>query len=356
MSFFKEITKTVLLVLSIHQFSTVSARPSNVIENAHLGTAGKLFHGLYEQFHTGVSNIPTWLGVGDPPEPTKVKVNIVGLGRTGTTSLAVAMDLLGYTVLHDEETPRVYDLYRDFYAGKISDNALHEGLGNRGFNATFRSTNVDWASKQDGVKVILTVRDDVSRWVDSWRSVAYLGDLLHSAPFSWVPSARGLRAYREHAWKHVPTGGRPELYLDPETLREGYHLHYNNVVESIPKERLLIFNVKQGWEPLCEFLDVPVPDIPFPFVNDKTKVRGLMLCYEIIVMIFMPWPLYLVLIASWIIIRQTKKTSCDKIISGIKRKEKYCYTVTLDLTDLNSRNGSLIALHRDSLSSRKIVD
>ena len=45
------------------------------------------------------------------------------------------------------------------------------------------------------------------------------------------------------------------------------------VIEYVPKDRLLIYQVKEGWEPLCNFLNVPIPDIPFPYKN-KTKNMG----------------------------------------------------------------------------------
>ena len=45
--------------------------------------------------------------------------------------------------------------------------------------------------------------------------------------------------------------------------------HTQAVRETVPSERLLVFDLKQGWEPLCTFLEVPVPDgDPFPHVND----------------------------------------------------------------------------------------
>jgi len=52
---------------------------------------------------------------------------------------------------------------------------------------------------------------------------------------------------------------------------------YNNWVceikATIPEEQLLIFNVKEGWEPLCKFLDVPIPDVPFPRTNDRAQMQ-----------------------------------------------------------------------------------
>ena len=41
----------------------------------------------------------------------------------------------------------------------------------------------------------------------------------------------------------------------------------------VPKDQLLVFDVREGWEPLCTFLDLPIPDIPFPNVNDKRQIQ-----------------------------------------------------------------------------------
>ena len=60
------------------------------------------------------------------------------------------------------------------------------------------------------------------------------------------------------------------------------------VIRTVPEDRLLIFNVKQGWKPLCDFLNLPVPATPFPHVNDMeefqkrikaVKVCGFLLVY-----------------------------------------------------------------------------
>ena len=54
---------------------------------------------------------------------------------------------------------------------------------------------------------------------------------------------------------------------------------YNDWVEevknTVPEERLLIFSVKEGWEPLCKFLDLPIPDQPFPRTNDTNFIKSL---------------------------------------------------------------------------------
>jgi len=54
-------------------------------------------------------------------------------------------------------------------------------------------------------------------------------------------------------------------------LAEAFIAHNNAVKETIPASRLLVFEVKQGWDPLCEFLGVPVPAEPFPRTNHREE-------------------------------------------------------------------------------------
>ena len=70
--------------------------------------------------------------------------------------------------------------------------------------------------------------------------------------------------------------------MDIPTLREGYLKHVAAVKATVPAERLLVFRVTDGWEPLCEFLGVPVPDAPFPFVNDRATIRATLFILEVI--------------------------------------------------------------------------
>lgn len=51
--------------------------------------------------------------------------------------------------------------------------------------------------------------------------------------------------------------------------RDGYRRHYQTIRDTTPSDRLLEYNLKDVWEPLCKFLDKPVPNVPFPHINDK---------------------------------------------------------------------------------------
>jgi hypothetical protein len=59
-------------------------------------------------------------------------------------------------------------------------------------------------------------------------------------------------------------GGR---LADRETAVAAYRRRTEEVRDALPAERLLVFNVAEGWSPLCRFLGVPVPDAPFPRHN-----------------------------------------------------------------------------------------
>jgi hypothetical protein len=89
------------------------------------------------------------------------------------------------------------------------------------------------------------------------------------------------------------TCGHPENFLDRDALRQNYVEYVNAVQESIPSERLLTFNVKQGWGPLCKYLGHPIPEgIPFPHVHTRAKLQGEM---DFLRMITWIWPLAIAL-------------------------------------------------------------
>lgn len=52
-----------------------------------------------------------------------------------------------------------------------------------------------------------------------------------------------------------------------------YHQHITDVKAAVPADRLLVFSADQGWKPLCEFLDMPVPESEFPNVNDRAAIK-----------------------------------------------------------------------------------
>ena len=66
-------------------------------------------------------------------------------------------------------------------------------------------------------------------------------------------------------------GGR---FTDRDHAIAVYQAHNAEVRASVPADRLLVFNVAEGWEPLCEFLGVAVPQTPFPRLNSSGDFRS----------------------------------------------------------------------------------
>ena len=60
-----------------------------------------------------------------------------------------------------------------------------------------------------------------------------------------------------------------------EHLIQTFNKHAEAVKQEVPADRLLVFEAKQGWQPLCEFLEVDVPDEPFPHANSKEETTAL---------------------------------------------------------------------------------
>ena len=125
-------------------------------------------------------------------------------------------------------------------------------------------------------KVICTVRDP-DKWAESMDQIAHasLQWFLSFALF-WLPGLRLFPAFVE-----VLNAGRwRELYgPPPEGMkhvlgRQIWDRHIDYLERTVPNEKLVYFNVKDGWEPLCKALDVPVPeDVEFPRINDGAAME-----------------------------------------------------------------------------------
>jgi Sulfotransferase domain len=123
-------------------------------------------------------------------------------------------------------------------------------------------------------KIIVTTRDE-KKW---WRSIAPVVQRSDKKSYTnflfyWVP---GLRHWAEYV-DLCRYGRYGELYylngeLDPGP--ESYPRHYAYLERVIPKEKLHYFDIKSGWGPLCEILQLPIPDVDFPFENDAAVIQS----------------------------------------------------------------------------------
>jgi hypothetical protein len=138
------------------------------------------------------------------------------------------------------------------------------------------SATVDWpavmyyrelADYYPGAKVILTIRDP-DQWHASLKDA--LLPLRRVLP-SWIPWASRIGRLTDLTiWKGT-FEGRAE---DREFAIACFQRHSQEVRAEIDEERLLVYNVREGWEPLCKFLGLPIPDVPFPRTNSRRSIHA----------------------------------------------------------------------------------
>jgi hypothetical protein len=223
----------------------------------------------------------------DTPSPT-LRVIGAGFGRTGTLSLREALVRLGYGpcdhMLENFEHPSRFGLWDEALARKRAGKPIDWRSLLGGYRAI-----VDWPgayfwreliAAHPDAKVILTVRDP-DRWYESCLRTIYrargrvdasagLGTLLALLAQTVPPLRRAFHVVNGAIWEGT-FGGR---FHDRDHALRIFAEHLQEVQAAVPPERLLVFDVKEGWEPLCAFLDVPVPTgEPFPHVNDAASFQ-----------------------------------------------------------------------------------
>jgi hypothetical protein len=188
-----------------------------------------------------------------------------GLGRTGTMSLKLALEQLGLGPCH-----HMVEVFQDIDSIPLWVAA---GAGNADWDlifAKFRSA-VDYPSCRfwrelmgyyPEAKVIHTVRDP-DKWFDSTQATIF-------APGSMALDDGGpFTAF----FAMVSAGYQGQMH-DRDFMIDYFRRHTEAVLAAVPKDRLLVFEASQGWEPLCAFLSVPVPDTPFPRENTTADFQA----------------------------------------------------------------------------------
>ena len=194
-----------------------------------------------------------------------IKVIGAGFGRNGTMSLKLALETLGfdkcYHMFEVRENPGHAAIWQDAARGRPVDwDRLFEGY----------QSSVDWPSctfwKEQMVRypdasVILSERDP-ERWYESIMNTIY--------PFSQAARQSedpDVKAQIEMVFEVIWDGTFDGRMDDKDHVIDVYLTHNERVKAEVPAEKLLVFESVQGWGPLCEFLNCPVPDEPYPRVN-----------------------------------------------------------------------------------------
>ena len=201
-----------------------------------------------------------------------LKVVGTGFGRTGTNSLKLALEQLGfgpcYHMFELRDHPERLPYWQAAARGEMPDwDKVFEGY----------AACVDWpaarfwreiAAHYPDAKVLHSVRPPES-WIKSVHETIWpsLRDRNLQAP--------GPRRERQNmTWEIVVEQTFDGRLGDVEHAMAVFRTHTEEVKREIPADRLLVYDVAEGWAPLCRFLGVAVPDTPFPFTNSTTEFQN----------------------------------------------------------------------------------
>jgi hypothetical protein len=205
-----------------------------------------------------------------------IKVIGAGFGRTGTLSLKVALEDLGLAKCY-----HMTDVLAHLKHAVVWDDAA-QGVSVdwdslfKGYQAT-----VDWPGctfyeqlmrKYPDAKVILTLREP-DRWYESARQTIYQA---RNAFPRWLrvlnPRMKNFGTMLDRVIWQGTFQGRFE---DKSFAIEVFNRHNERVRQTVPPGQLLVYEVREGWEPLCKFLQLSVPaGNPFPHLNDAAEFQA----------------------------------------------------------------------------------
>lgn len=192
-----------------------------------------------------------------------LKVIGAGLGRTGTTSLLVALrQLLGKPCYHMSEvfdSPEHVELWKKATAGDLPEW--------KDFYRDYGAT-VDWPSAAFWSElsiafpeslILLSVRDAESWWNSASETIFQ---------FENIPGADdSKRSMLESLFENKFTID----YRERDKAIAAYEKHNQYVIDNVPAERLLVWEATDGWEPICNALGLDIPEMPFPKVNTRQQ-------------------------------------------------------------------------------------
>jgi len=186
-----------------------------------------------------------------------------GLGRTGTTSLKAALGKLGLPCHHMSEVlanPQMMPLWVAAASGTPEWDRIFSG-----YQATLDYPScTHWRAIADhypDAKILLTVRDP-DKWFDSVNETIFSD--------AWVASTRGSPA--KPFFDKLVYADFLDRIADRDFMTSYFRRWNEGVIASVPAGRLLVYEVSEGWGPLCAFLGLPVPDAAFPRINTREEM------------------------------------------------------------------------------------
>jgi hypothetical protein len=197
----------------------------------------------------------------------------VGMHRTGTMSVMAALERVGFgPCYHGLEALRRCTDGEHWLAAYEAGGEVDWSVIFKGYRATLDWPTIHFwdklASAYPHAKILLTDRDP-ERWWDSHLAMLKFGtEFEHSLTEEqrqWAEES-GFERMRTALITIVSATFDGQLFDKAHCLRV-FEQHSERVRRIVPATRLLVYRVEEGWEPLCRFLGVDVPDEPFPRVN-----------------------------------------------------------------------------------------
>lgn len=205
-----------------------------------------------------------------------MKVICAGPAKTGTKSISKALQLLGFTVYNwEEQTFDFLDHWVDVFQNGVKPDVkrVYENA----------DAVVDMPGKfffeeiLEGFpdcKVILSERDE-----DSWvGSLANQIEVFNTATFALKPLVLLSPTIKKLFFVLLAFTDAMFGSHDPKStyvFRKRFRIHNDRVKSVVPPDKLLVYNIKQGWKPLCDFLECDIPNVPFPHENIKGEVANM---------------------------------------------------------------------------------
>jgi hypothetical protein len=197
-----------------------------------------------------------------------------GFGRTGTLSLKNALEKIGFGPCYHmmEVFPR-FDHVKMWHDAAFGRPVDWEVLF-RDFKATVDWPSTRWwreiAAHFPKAKVLLSLRDP-----EAWYKSMY--DTIYQ-PMTWPmrdDMPEQMRLQGEMVRKAILAETFDNRFEDKAYAIEVFNRHNEEVKRTVDPSRLLVFEARMGWEPLCRFLGVPIPDEPYPRLNDTAATQAM---------------------------------------------------------------------------------
>ena len=211
-----------------------------------------------------------------------LKIIGAGFGRTGTLSTCTALNSLGYPCYHmfeiieNKENKGHLEFWNDVANAPAGEQHNWDQVFKK-YTATVDNPGCCvWRELLEAypeAKVLVTLHPrGPEAWYESTMDTIYFTESMWQFKFLrlFTPFAKKMGNMTSRLiWQRSHKG----TMENKEAAIARYNEHIEEIKEAVPADRLLIFKVTEGWEPLCEFLGEEVPDTEFPNVNDREEIK-----------------------------------------------------------------------------------